>query len=299
MDTIKVEGIVTITLSNANADLAKQLSADVILINSPIVIGLDDLIRDEIESIRETNQENNKLAVLLETTGGYIEVVERIVSVFRRHYDEVVFIIPNSAYSAGTVLALSGDDIMMDYYSVLGPIDPQFQTENGDQVPGMGYIQKFKELSDAINKPPDGDMANVRAETAYLLKKFDPAKLFHIEQAIEHSKELIRDWLPMYKFKNWTTRKSSGDPVTEELKSQRAESIAEILGDAKHWHSHGRGISMTELASDKIGLQITDFGIVPDLNANVRHYHGLFSDYINKVGYKGGIHSPRGIRRTT
>jgi len=55
-----------------------------------------------------------------------METIERIVAVMRNHYESVSFIIPNFAFSAGTVLALSGDEIYMDYYSVLGHIDPQY-----------------------------------------------------------------------------------------------------------------------------------------------------------------------------
>jgi ClpP class serine protease len=65
-----------------------------------------------------------KLAVLLTTGGGVVEVLPRIVDTFRRHYDVVDFIVPNYAFSAGTVLVMSGDAIHMDSYSRLGPIDP-------------------------------------------------------------------------------------------------------------------------------------------------------------------------------
>src|SRR5690606_24230974 len=92
------------------------------------------------------------LVVLIETTGGYIEVVERIYEVFRKNYNKVNFVVPNYAYSAGTVLVLSGDEIYMDYYSVLGPIDPQIQNEEGKVVPGLGYLAKFDELVNKINK---------------------------------------------------------------------------------------------------------------------------------------------------
>ena len=60
-----------------------------------------------------------------------MDVVQRVVDTLRRHYNLVDFIIPNYAYSAGTVLAMSGDAIHMDYYSRLGPIDPQIETERG------------------------------------------------------------------------------------------------------------------------------------------------------------------------
>ena len=69
----------------------------------------------------------------------------------------------------------------LDYYSVLGPIDPQMENENDRFVSGLGYLAKFEELTGKINTASSPDA--VRAELAYLLKKFDPAELFDLEQA--------------------------------------------------------------------------------------------------------------------
>lgn len=88
---------------------------------------LDNVFREIIEGLTETKKtKEGHLIVVLETVGGYIETAQRMVSVMRKHYKEVSFIVPSHAYSAGTVLVLSGDKIYMDYYSVLGPIDPQY-----------------------------------------------------------------------------------------------------------------------------------------------------------------------------
>ncbi|MEA2554572.1 MAG: hypothetical protein QOJ65_2748, partial [Fimbriimonadaceae bacterium] len=88
----------------------------------PLMYSTDDFVRDLIES-RPTKR--NALLVVLETTGGYIEPARRMVSVFRHHYSaNVEFVVPSYAMSAGTVLAMSGDAIHMDYYATLGPIDP-------------------------------------------------------------------------------------------------------------------------------------------------------------------------------
>lgn len=296
MDAIKVEDLAQDVLASGNRALGDLLQADVLAISAPMAFGLDGVIKNEIENLNEDENSRDKLVVVLETTGGYIEVVERIVSVFRRYYSEVEFIIPNYAYSAGTVLALSGDEIHMNYYSVLGPIDPQFQTEGGRVVPGLGYIAKYKELMETINKVSDEAIGTVRAEMSILIKKFDQAQLFHIEQAIKHSQELIEQWLPQYKFKNWQ-QTSSGKDVTDDYKLERARLIASVLGDAEHWHSHGRGISMAELESNKIGLKVHDFGAREDLNANITHYHGLFSDFMETSGTNAAIHTRHRMRR--
>jgi hypothetical protein len=34
----------------------------------------------------------------------------------------------------------------MDYYSVLGPIDPQVNNKDGKLVPALGYLDKINEL---------------------------------------------------------------------------------------------------------------------------------------------------------
>lgn len=192
---------------------------------------------------------------------------------------------------------LSGDDIYMDYYSVLGPIDPQYENEHGELVPGMGYLAKYRELMETINAPRKSSDPEPRAELAYLIKKFDAAKLFHIEQAVEHSRALLREWLPKHKFKDWTTTETRGLPVDDTIRTQRADQIAEVLGDASRWHSHGRGISIRELASDDIKLKIKDFGADPKLNGIVRNYYSLLADHANKKGAKSVLHTRRGLRR--
>ena len=121
MDTITADQLIEHTLLRANADVAGQLDGDVMIIKAPMMQPVDDLVRTEVEGIREQaeGKPKTKLIVLVETEGGFVETVERIVSVFRRHYSTVEFIIPNYAYSAGTLLVMSGDEIYMDYYSVL------------------------------------------------------------------------------------------------------------------------------------------------------------------------------------
>lgn len=297
MDPIRSDYIVEHALDGALKDLGKQLKSDVLFIKAPMMQPVDDLVRLEVEGLFEmARKPPQKLVVLVETEGGFVETVERIVSVFRKHYETVDFIIPNFAYSAGTLLVLSGDEIYMDYYSVLGPIDPQYPGEDGKYVPGMGYLAKFQELLERVNNPPDDDPNKAQAELAILIKKFDPAKLFDIEQSIDHAKSLLTEWLPKYKFKDWSIT-STGRAVDEHYKKQRAGEIAGVLGDAKRWHSHGRGITIRELASEEIKLKIQDFGSSQKLNATIRHYHGLFVDYMARKSMRAALHSARGLRR--
>ncbi len=294
MEGINVDQLAHGVLTDMNRDMGALMEGDCVFINCGMESPLDDEFRIVIEEVSAHRNNGKHLVVMLETNGGYMETVERLVSVMRAHYQKVSFIIPNYAFSAGTVLALSGDAIYMDYYSVLGPIDPQYQDSKGDGfLPGAGYLAKFEEWTDKINDPN----TETTAELAYLVNTFDPGKLFHIEQAINHGRTLITEWLPKYKFKNWQTTTTNQKPVTLAMKRDRANAIATILGDAKKWHSHGRGITMKELSGSSIKLEIDDFGENQKLNDLIRNYHGLCVDYARKSGTKGYIHSPQGMRR--
>lgn len=299
MRHVKADDYISAILVNGNTELATHLDSDVIVIKSPIKFGLDQAIRHEIENLdSDSTKRSARLSVIVETTGGYIEVVERIYNVFRRHYDFVEFIVPNYAYSAGTVLVLSGDEIHMDYYSVLGPIDPQYETDDGKFVPGLGYLQKFDELLARINTERDAE--KVRAELAYLLNKFDPAMLFHLEQARNHSISLLEEWLPKHKFKNWDRTESKKRKVTAAMRKKRARDVATILGNPARWHSHGRGICIKDLTSDEIKLKVNNFGDDESLKMKIGNYYHLFMDYCVKVGAGGPdstvLHSRNGLR---
>lgn len=288
---MKSDDLIQDSLKQRCQALEKKLDGEVILIRAPMQQGVDDHVRLEVEQIAASQNRREHVVVVLETNGGSVEVVERISDVLRYHFNTVSFVIPNFAYSAGTVLSLSGDEIYMDYYSVLGPIDPQIRNRDGRWVPGLGYLGKYNSL---IDKSASGTIT--LAELEFLVRKFDPAELFAIENARKHSADLIEDWLCRYKFKDWTRRQSSGAPVTDDYKRQRASEIARLLGEATQWNSHGRGIPLKVLESDKLKLKIQDFGADAELNDAIRSYYDLIIDYCGKIGSEFVIHTKYGLK---
>lgn len=203
--------------------------------------------------------------------------VERYVNIIRKHYKKVSFIIPDYAYSAGTIFCMSGDEILMDYFSVLGPIDPQVRNKEGNFVPALGYLDKVNSL---LEKAKNGTLTNAEF---LILKDFDLAELRAYEQAKELTISLLKKWLVKYKFRNWNNH-SNGNPVTNEEKEKRAEEIADKLGDNNIWKSHGRPICIEEL--EELKLKIEDFSSNEDLRTSIRKYYNLSKDLINKYGMK-------------
>lgn len=76
--------------------LEKRRGTDVLAYYGPIASGFDDELKDAIETRKGRH---SGLTFVLETTGGYIEVVQRIADTLRHHYAVVDFIVPNYAMS--------------------------------------------------------------------------------------------------------------------------------------------------------------------------------------------------------
>lgn len=252
--------------------LEKQLKSDVIFYYGAIDPSIEKRFRDFIENLKLENN-SNKLSIILNTPGGSAETVEKLVNIIRHHYNEIDFIVPDSAMSAGTIFCMSGDKIWMDYSSSLGPIDPQ--VFNGSNwVPALGYLDKVDEL---IKKSKDSTLTQAEF---LILKEQDLAMLNSYERARDLTVSLLKKWLVKYKFKDWN--------VELKEKKEKAKTIANILGDNKLWHSHGRSISITTLR-DTVELKIADYSENKNLFKDIRDYNDNICDYISKRMQKGVI----------
>lgn len=259
-------------LNKELTDLEEYLNADVLTYYGPIVDGTEGAFLQIVEQLGQ-EKTHNILFVLLTTSGGSATAVERHVNIIRHHYSTVNFIIPDKAFSAGTIFCMSGDNIYMDYYSVLGPIDPQIQNKEGKWVPALGYLDKINEL---IQKAQNNTLTQAEF---IILKEFDLAELRAYEQAKELTIDLLKKWLVVYKFKKWTHHRNR-EEVTQEEKIKRAEEIADKLSNNRIWKSHSRPLNIEAL--EKLKLKINDFGKDSTLKNSIRAYHRLATDFVNK-----------------
>lgn len=251
--------------------LEKHLDADILVYFGSLAPVSANLFAKVIEDLKADTVKHDKLYVILTTLGGSAEVVERYVNILRYHYTEVNFIVPDYAYSAGTIFCMSGDSILMDYISVLGPIDPQVPNKDNKYVAALGYLDKINEF---IDKAANGTLT--QAELIWL-KDLDLGEIRSFEQARDLTTDLLTKWLVKYKFKNWTHHHDSA-LVTHEEKNDRAVEIAKELSDNKKWKSHGKGISIAELQSLK--LRIEDYSRNTELRSLIRDYYNTMDEYV-------------------
>ena len=177
--------------------------------------------------------------IFIHSPGGSAEATEFLVSLLRENFDDIRFIVPNMAKSAATMMVLSGDQILMDDKSELGPIDPQIQI-NGNFVPAQTLIDGFEEAKEIIKE------GGPEVLPAYLplLSKYDLHILQICENARKLSENLVCNWLKNYMFKD------------DKDKKQKAEKIAKKLSSHKEYLSHGRPIKISD--AKEMGLNVFD-----------------------------------------
>lgn len=194
----------------------------------------------------------DQLDVLLHTPGGVVESAERIVSLLRSKFGSVRFVIPHSAYSAGTLISFAGDEILMDDRSTLGPVDPQLlfrdpNTGESQAVPAqaitLGFQRSIAALKDA---PPE-------VLKAYLpmLNKLNLHLLEICKSAEALTTTLSGELLRNYMFKGLADA------------AERAAKITEFFSKHESTLSHRRGIGIAK--AQELGLKIFDMRSAPKL----------------------------------
>jgi ClpP class serine protease len=208
------------------------VSGPAALVNRDDIPPLYDLLQDV--------HEGNELDFLVHTMGGDVDAAERIVLLLYKTIGtkgKLRVIVPDSAKSAGTLIAVAGDSIVMGPPSELGPIDPQVivSTLNGQQLsrPAQSYLDGLTH----IIKQTEG----IDLPTAYvpLLEKFDPALIDVCRKALNRSQKFAERFLAERMLRD------QPDKVTL---------VAGRLNDNKQWLSHGAVINCDGAA--ELGLTV-------------------------------------------
>jgi hypothetical protein len=79
----------------------------------------------------QTKTDTQKLLLLVSSPGGLVQSSYKIARALRKAFTEIIVFVPHIAASGGTLLALTGNKIVMGMMSQLSPLDPQAQSVEG------------------------------------------------------------------------------------------------------------------------------------------------------------------------
>ncbi|GAA4169462.1 SDH family Clp fold serine proteinase [Shinella granuli] len=116
--------------------------------NAETQIGPDciDIFVDALDAIGPTK----KISLLLHTNGGNTAAAWRLVNLIKTFCDEFEVLIPYKAMSAGTLISLGAQSIVMTKQAALGPIDPSLIHPLGPQVPNGNQLARVPVSVEAV-----------------------------------------------------------------------------------------------------------------------------------------------------
>ena len=224
----------------------------------PNFLDISDI--DGFTDLVNSLKNEKKVDILLLSPGGRPDATERIVEILRKKFEEVSFLIPHSAYSAATMLALSGNEILLHDSAVLGPIDPQI---NG--IPARSIKRGFENAKNKIRKEgPESLPAYIP-----LIEKYTLDLLELCDDSEKLSKKLVTEWLKLYMFKN---QKRVGQKIRWAVK---------YFSNYDEHLLHSRPLSITKL--DKYGLNIKFAD--PDLQELLWEAHILLNGFFSSTPF--------------
>jgi len=193
--------------------------------------------------------------ILLHSPGGSAEATESIVKIIRNNIKNVRFIITGAAKSAATILALSGNSIVMTNAAEMGPIDPQIRVRNRF-APAGSIIEQFEKATEQILETPE-----VLPAWIPILQEYAPSLLVECKNYIELSEKLVKSWMTEYMFAGSKTKETT----------KKINAIAKYLTNEKENLSHARRIGCENLKD--LGVKVI---LADDLGAE-------FAEVLNEV----------------
>jgi hypothetical protein len=185
--------------------------------------------------------------LILHSPGGAPEAAESIVAVLRSQFKTVRVLVPVMAKSAATMIALSGNEILMPVSAELGPIDPQFLLSDGRggqrMTPAQAIIDDVQRAQQAVTtQQPDAAVWLMQVQGQ------PPGLYQQALNAVQLSKQLVKGWLEKHML------------ATEPNAPATAQTIVDYLADHHRFLSHARRVDNQILASH--GAKVFDITAV-------------------------------------
>ncbi|GAA3220850.1 SDH family Clp fold serine proteinase [Nonomuraea helvata] len=181
-----------------------------------------------------------RLDLVLLTSGGDVDATRRIALLLHEHTDRLAVLVPDHAESAGTLLCLAADELVLGPMAQLGPIDPHISAV-GEQVAAPGRIS-----AEDIRLLP-----LMAGEWFGLDERADRLEVF---SAV--SQRLFPTTLSTFYRADRNIRRAGRELIARQRPDLTEEDRARIIDElVSGYDSHGHAITRTEAAG--LGLAVT------------------------------------------
>lgn len=193
------------------------------------------------------------LTLVLHTPGGDIGAAQTIAAYLHSKFEYIECIVPTFAMSAGTMIALGCDRIIMGRQSQLGPIDAQLNL-GGRQISAGAVRAQFDSAKTEILG--DQRAAHVWAP---ILQSLGPSLYQEALYALDYGQSMVTEWLAKRMFRGRSTAESD------------AKRVAQYFNATSNHKYHGRRIDREEARAQGV--------VVEDLEPNQDLQEAVLSAY--------------------
>lgn len=212
------------------------------------------------------------LDLILHTPGGDTAATESLVDYLRAMFGtNIRAIVPQLAMSAGTMIALASNEIIMGKHSSLGPIDPQF-----GGIPAHGVVEEFQKAAKDIK-------ANQLMAVLWqpIIGKYNPTMIGECQKAIAWSEAMVRNWL------------ESGMLKADAQQPEKLTKILQAFGDHALTLSHARHLGIEQVRD--AGVVVSALEDNQELQEAVLTVHHAYVQTLSDTGCVKLIENQNGV----
>jgi len=161
-----------------------------------------------------------RLSLYLYTHGGEMIAPIKIIKLLRNHTKYLEVIIPYHAHSAGTLIALGADKIVMGKLAELSPVDPTTAHPFNPMFPATNQIMEIsvEDLNSYLLMAQEqAKIPNAKMDKVFRLlsKKIHPLSIGNVYRAYRMAKQLTEKLLMLHFGK--TTAKNKIDKIIQQI----------------------------------------------------------------------------------
>lgn len=189
--------------------------------STQVALDILPLFTDILESFKTRP---NKITLVIDTTGGNLDAPWPLVNLIREYCKEFEVIVLNKSLSAGTLIALGADKIVMSEFSQLSPVDPAQTRPDANNKLIKLEVEDISSYVDFVKKKIGITEQSGLAEiTKELNKEIPPTVIGSVNRTHYLIRRLAKNLLQMQKTK---------------LADKRIDEVVEYLTEKLYSHRH-------------------------------------------------------------
>ena len=246
---------------------------DVLIIRGGIYSHVLDKVSDQTSGSR-----GDHLYLVLDTYGGAPGIGYRTLRLLQAKYAKITAIVPNYAYSTGTLMALGCDFIYMNRSACLGPLDTQIpHPTDGTMISSLEIRDTMNTLVGFVQSYSATFADNLRNKISDPLGKNDAWELA-MKTSVELIKPIVEKIDPI-QLQSSSRSSTIGQKYAESLLSSRMmkdnQPLARLVSHylAHNYDDHAYAIVLEEV-TDRLALSAADL-------ADCEHWAQIESLFVN------------------